>query len=428
MLLALSVISPQGAGLGSTAFKVFDTRGGSIGRVEANDWVLPDPDKVVSSRHASVRCVRGVFYLEDTSTNGTFVNGPDKPISKTQPAMLKDGDHLLIGDYEILVQLIDDGAPAEPESAQPDVAVVAASEASLIDAEPAADELADTLDPLALLGGAGMPSAPASAARVAVAPSPHAAPAFSPPPAFTAAAAVAPARAEEPRRTPVQPPAPAMPVRAAPVAQTAAMPSAAAAALSGDAATLLAELGLDPARVPPEIYQQLGQIVRIVVDGLIEVLHSRAEVKNSFRLAMTNMRPVENNPLKFSMNSEDALHNLFIKKNPGYLGAVDAFREGFQDIAFHQMAMLAGIRAAYEAMLEKFNPEHLEEIYERRLKRTSMLNIGGRTRYWELYRAQFEDILKDREAHFQLLFGEEFAKAYHEQLRKLATTARARQG
>ena len=178
-----------------------------------------------------------------------------------------------------------------------------------------------------------------------------------------------------------------MPVRAAPAAQSAA-PFNGAVAASDSAATLLAELGLDPARVAPETYQQLGQIVRIVVEGLIEVLHSRAEVKNSFRLAMTNMRPIENNPLKFSMNAEDALHNLFVKKNPGYLGAVEAFQEGFQDIAFHQMAMLAGIRAAYEAMLEKFNPEALEEIYERRLKRTSMLNLGGRTRYWELYRAR----------------------------------------
>jgi type VI secretion system protein ImpI len=57
-----------------------------------------------------------------------------------------------------------------------------------------------------------------------------------------------------------------------------------------------------------------------------------------------------------------------------------------------------------------------------------MLNIGGRARYWEMYRAQFEDILKDRDAQFQVLFGEEFARAYHDQLHKLAATARARQG
>src|SRR5262249_13615504 len=54
MLLALSVVSEQGATLGNTAYKIFDERGGSIGRVAGNDWVLPDPQNFVSSRHARV--------------------------------------------------------------------------------------------------------------------------------------------------------------------------------------------------------------------------------------------------------------------------------------------------------------------------------------------------------------------------------------
>ena len=43
MMLALSVLGPQGADLGPLAYKVFDQRGGSIGRQEGNDWTLPDP-------------------------------------------------------------------------------------------------------------------------------------------------------------------------------------------------------------------------------------------------------------------------------------------------------------------------------------------------------------------------------------------------
>jgi len=185
-------------------------------------------------------------------------------------------------------------------------------------------------------------------------------------------------------------------------------------------------MGLDPARVPADIQQQLGAILRVVVEGMIAVLKSRAEVKNSFRMPMTSIKPVENNPLKFSMNVDDALYNLFVKRNPGYLGAYEAFREGFQDIEFHQDAVLAGIRAAFNAMLAKFHPDHLEELYERKLRRTAMLGLGSRMKYWELYRAQFEEIDRDREAHFQLLFGEEFARAYNERLQKLAADARYR--
>lgn len=190
---------------------------------------------------------------------------------------------------------------------------------------------------------------------------------------------------------------------------------------------MLTALGLEPSRVDPAVQQQLGTILRVVVQGLIEVLHARAEVKNRFRMPMTSIRPVENNPLKFSMNADDALHNLFVKRNPGYLPPVEAFQEGLQDILFHQMAMLAGIRAAYNAMLAKLHPDHLEEVYERKLKRTSLIPVGGRLKFWDMYRSQFEDIESDPEAHFQLLFGEEFAKAYHGELNKLTSAARHRQ-
>jgi len=93
-------------------------------------------------------------------------------------------------------------------------------------------------------------------------------------------------------------------------------------------------------------------------------------------------------------------------------------------VTFHQTAVLAGIRAAFNAMLAKLHPQKLEEIYERKLKRTAMLGIGNKAKYWEMYRAQFEEIDRDREAHFQLLFGEEFALAYNEHLQKLAAAAR----
>jgi type VI secretion system FHA domain protein len=203
-------------------------------------------------------------------------------------------------------------------------------------------------------------------------------------------------------------------------------PALATGASPAGANELLAALGLDATRVDPSIYQQLGVILRIVVQGMIEVLQARADVKNNFRMPVTSIRSQENNPLKFSLNEDDALHNLFIKRNPGYLGATEAFRDGFQDIAFHQLAMLAGIRAAYDAMLGKLHPDHLQEIYERKLRRTAMISLGNRSKFWEMYRAQFEDIEKDKEASFQLLFGENFAKAYHEQLNRLATAARAR--
>jgi type VI secretion system FHA domain protein len=404
MLLALSIISSQGASLGPTAYKVFDQRGGSIGRIEGNDWVLPDAEKFVSSRHAQIRWIAGAFYLEDVSSNGTFINAPDRPVSRTQPMQLRDGDRLFIGDYEVIVQLIGGAEPvATPAGASP--------------ADAGAHGLGlGTVDPLAVLGGSRSET---PAAVVPSAPPPPPGPRIPDDwqPTALKAPGGAPARAPEPP-TGAPGPAPA-PTSGAPAAAGVAQPE-------GNIAELLTALGVDPSRVEPEIQQQLGGILRLAVEGLVEALKTRAQVKNTFRMPMTNIKPVENNPLKFSMNVQDAVFNLFVKRNPGYLGAVEAFEEGFQDIQFHQAAVLAGIRAAFNAMLGKFHPDHLEEQYERKVKRSGVLGLGGRSKYWELYRGQFEEIDRDREAHFQLLFGEEFAKAYNEHLQKLTAEARLR--
>jgi type VI secretion system FHA domain protein len=186
MLLALSVVSEQGGTLGQAAYKIFDERGGSIGRITGNDWVLPDPQNFVSSRHARVSANAGVFFLEDTSSNGTFINAPDQLASRTEPQRLIDGDRLYIGDYEIIVQLIP-SAPAElaaraPASTMSDeptrLQVPAAARASLSSATAASSTVSsagalppmppsstlglDTVDPLAALGGA-LPATPARA-------------------------------------------------------------------------------------------------------------------------------------------------------------------------------------------------------------------------------------------------------------------------
>jgi type VI secretion system FHA domain protein len=91
--------------LGKAGSRMFGVHGGRIGRAPDNDWVLPDPERYVSSHHASVQFRGGKWILEDTSTNGVFVNDSSTPISVNGPYQMHEGDRLRFGDYEFIVSI-----------------------------------------------------------------------------------------------------------------------------------------------------------------------------------------------------------------------------------------------------------------------------------------------------------------------------------
>ena len=105
MALRLRVISDHRHRLGDKSTFVFGVSGGSIGRSAENDWVLPDDMRYVSGRHARIVFHKGRYLLQDTSSNGTYVNDNERPLGNQNPHELKSGDILRIGEYHVQVQI-----------------------------------------------------------------------------------------------------------------------------------------------------------------------------------------------------------------------------------------------------------------------------------------------------------------------------------
>jgi len=80
----------------------------SVGRGPGVDWILPDPERLLSKRHFAVAFRAGVWQLADTSTNGTFLNRESDAIGAGDVRSLRDGDRLRLGAYEIEVRLIEE--------------------------------------------------------------------------------------------------------------------------------------------------------------------------------------------------------------------------------------------------------------------------------------------------------------------------------
>ena len=100
MALRLRVISDHRHRLGDKSTFVFGVSGGSIGRSAENDWVLPDDMRYVSGRHARIVFHNGRYLLQDTSSNGTYVNDIEKPLGSRNPHELKSGDILRIDEVK----------------------------------------------------------------------------------------------------------------------------------------------------------------------------------------------------------------------------------------------------------------------------------------------------------------------------------------
>lgn len=447
MALKLRVSTYGNQPMGASAEHVFGEGGGTIGRARNNDWVLPDSDRVVSGQHAVVSFANGEYRIRDTSTNGTFLNA--FALSKGDERPIRNGDHLKIGPYEISV--LDELNYHAPDSSPPPHA---ADMLSGIGVDPRA-----TLDPLELLNRESGPGGNFDSAsdfdfgsgnaqpdhsnpevmgfelpRSMPDPEPPARPPGGTPPGGIPenwdetglgardsgqAGQHIGGRARQSFDAPAAPPSrERVPVQPVDVARG---PGAPAPANHDAVASLLRNAGVPAEMITAETYAILGEIVQVVVAGVFDVLRARAQVKDQFRVPATTMKPIENNPLKFSINAQDALHNLFGKRNPGFQSPVSAFQESFDDIKAHQMAILAGMRAAYREMLEYFEPDGLEREFDKGLKRGVLAGVLNKSKYWDLYEEHYESLVKDEDSSFHRLFGDAFGRAYEEQMQRLSS-------
>jgi len=240
--------------------------------------------------------------------------------------------------------------------------------------------------------------------------------------------------AAEPQTEPTQAAAPPEPEpepepepaqQAPPEPEPAAKPKTPAATKSGGntLAAFARGAGLEPSALDgideAAFFEQVGKMMLEFTDGLVQTLSGRTHIKSEFRLDQTMIRPVENNPFKFSTSKTGTLQQILSKSNPAYMAGTDAIREGFDDVNAHQMAVVAGMEAALQDILKRFNPKKLETRLDSDSILDSILPGGKKAKYWDIFKLLFDEIAGEAEDDFQQLFGRKFSRAYEQQLSRL---------
>jgi type VI secretion system FHA domain protein len=335
----------------------FGVLGGTIGAIEGNTIVLADPEGRIGELEANIiKGPRG-FVIRNFGANPLYVNGIAVENSAESP--LAPGDEIAIGPFALRV------APAE---------------------QPA---VAPTTQP---------PPRPTPAST----PPPGVAPTPAPPttPAPAPAAAAGPATLPLPAKTPA--------------ADLPPLPTAAATAelqrafLDG---LRLPDLDI-PGGLTPDFMKALGELLRQVTQGTIDLLRIRAEAKSRVHANLTMIGSREINPLKAAWDAETALQHLLAPQRADMLDPLQAMTDACDDLRLHDQGLVAGIHAALAGLLARFDPAELEKRLAGGSRFDSMLPGGAKAKRWDMLVELYGDISVEAEQDFWSLFDKEFLKAY----------------
>jgi FHA domain-containing protein/type VI secretion system protein len=191
--------------------------------------------------------------------------------------------------------------------------------------------------------------------------------------------------------------------------------------LTPDAATaaLLEGLAIDPDTVrhipAPELARLAGAMLREATQGAMSALRSRSMAKRETRIAMTLIEERDNNPLKFFPDVDAALTQMLASRGAGYLAPLDALRAAFHDIQAHELAVVAGMRAALAHAMARIEPAAIEKSLDAASGIDALLG-NRRARLWQRYVDTWEHVARDAGDDFHRTFGEPFSRAYQAQL------------
>jgi type VI secretion system FHA domain protein len=387
MTLILRGLSLNDEPLSNPLVGRFDDRGGEIGRSDNATFTLPDPERGISRVHARISHAGQAYWIENVSAASPIIHN-GRPLSSGMRVSLNDGDELRIGGYRLSVAFESDETSA-----------------TILRGRTTSQVPAPVLPAAAPPRAAASPPRASAAARPAANPAPEQAiPASAAAVAASAVVARAPAANRSTKST-----------RARPSSDS---PPGSDTLWRGfqDGVGIDLPLPNGPSR---ELLSAVGAMLRIAVNGIHRLLAMRTVAKSEMHADLTMIQVRGNNPLKFSPEASIALKMLLQPPMKGFLSGPAALRDAVIDLQSHQVGVMAGMRAALGAVLDRFDPVQLETQLTSRTFIDTVMPSHRRAKLWELYVEHFRALKDEAQEDFGRLFGEAFREAYDAQVQSL---------
>jgi predicted component of type VI protein secretion system len=346
----------------------FDALPVTIGRDATCALALDDPHKHISRVHVELEEEDGTYWMSVVSkVNPVMVKG--RRYGPGTRLTLKSGDSFEMGEFEVQVTF-----PEKPPAAEkkPLVKMLVAEDQAATTEIPAPEP--GLFDEPTYVGGGAEPT--------------YMGPAVKPPPVETKAPAAA-----------------SMNDALRLVLEGAGMPHKAISAAQSE-----------------RLLRDCGTILRAAIEGLMMLLISRGEMRKEFEAEERTMVAArDNNPLKLMADPHEAMQFLFdpTDRTDGFLDPVQAIGDACEDLRAHELALMAGMRAAILGALRRFDPQALEKAFE---KSAGGFGLGSKkAKLWDAFVGHQHKLAEEAQEDFNKVFGRDFMAAYQSQLRKLKT-------
>lgn len=371
----------------------------TLGRDATCSVALEDPNKHISRVHVELEEENGAYWLCVVSkVNPVMVKGKRHGPGTRLP--LKSGDSFEMGEFEVQVMFPEKAKPAPPPSGPKKSLIQAFVEEDGVPHDIPPPE-PGIFDEPTFVGGEE-PTYVGPAVKVAP-PLPADEPTYMGP-AVPAAPPPAPEKKKPVSSTEVSAP------------PQHAMNEALRVFLEGAG---LPHKDFTPAQ-SEALLKQSGAILRAAVEGLMMLLIARSEMRKEFEAEERTMVAArDNNPLKLMADPQEAMEFLFDagQRAGGFLEPVPAIADAAEDLRAHELALMAGMRAAIMGTVRRLDPQAIEKAFE---KSASGFSLGSRkAKLWELFVAQQQKLAQEGQEDFNKVFGRDFMSAYQAQIRRL---------
>ncbi|MDG3821073.1 type VI secretion system-associated FHA domain protein TagH [Pseudomonas aeruginosa] len=178
-----------------------------------------------------------------------------------------------------------------------------------------------------------------------------------------------------------------------------------------------APLGELDAQSSYRLLYEAGQTLGALIHGLLALYQQQVSGETGIGLQGRTLQPIEDNPLRLGLDYETTLQAMFSgQRSLVHLSPKAAVDESLAQLRRHNEALVSGIAAGLDALLQAFDPALLMERFSRYQPGQAGSTSQGEWA-WHMYAHYYSELKSNRQGGFSKLFREVFDQHYDRALR-----------